>query len=239
MITTHARLLELLSLLQGRQDWAGAELADELGVTTRTLRNDVRRLRELGHDVSARRGPQGGYCLEAGPSLPPLMLDEEEAAAIAVGLRAAALGPTAGMEDATVRALAKIQQVLPPQARDAVRAASASAYMRARPRPGGGLAEDGEVLAELAGACREKKRVVFQSVNEKGRPSRALVEPQQLVNTGQGWHLVGWDATVKAWATFPVGRIRMPRHPMGGHLPARHHSTEGMAAVIDSLRARG
>ena len=122
MLETSARLLRLLSLLQARRDWTGAELATRLGVTTRTIRNDVDRLRELGYPVDARPGVAGGYRLGAGGALPPLLLDDEEAVAVAVGLRTAASGSIAGIEETSVRALAKLQQVLPSRLRHRVSA---------------------------------------------------------------------------------------------------------------------
>ena len=120
MLNTSARLLRLLSLLQARRDWTSAELAGRLGVTTRTIRNDVERLRRLGYPVEARPGVAGGYRLGAGGALPPLLLDDDEAVAVAIGLRTAASGSITGSEETSVRALAKLQQVLP-----AARAAAA------------------------------------------------------------------------------------------------------------------
>src|SRR3954470_8564391 len=127
MLETSARLLRLLSLLQVRRDWSGAELAERLGVSTRTLRTDVERLRALGYPVEARPGVAGGYRLEAGGGLPPPLLDDEEAVAVAVGLRTAAAGGVAGIEETSVRALVKLEQVLPARLRHRVRAGSGAA----------------------------------------------------------------------------------------------------------------
>src|SRR5688572_2765471 len=126
MLETSARLLRLLSLLQARRDWTGRELAERLSVTTRTVRNDVERLRELGYPVDATVGAAGGYRLGAGAALPPLLLDDEEAIAVAVGLRTAANGTVAGIEESSVRALAKLDQVLPSRLRHQVRTLAAA-----------------------------------------------------------------------------------------------------------------
>src|SRR5246127_2329168 len=155
MLETSARLLRLLSLLQNRRDWTSTELATRLGVTTRTIRNDVDRLRELGYPVDARPGVAGGYRLGAGGSLPPLLLDDEEAVAVAIGLRTAANGSVAGIEEASVRALAKLQQLLPSALRRRLRALEAFAV----PVPETGPVVDATTLTTLAAACRDAERV--------------------------------------------------------------------------------
>jgi biotin operon repressor len=149
MLETSARLLRLLSLLQARRDWSGAELADRLGVSTRTVRRDVERLRSLGYPVHATSGTAGGYRLGAGAVLPPLLLDDDEAVAVAVGLRTAAGGSVAGIEETSVRALAKLEQVLPSRLRYRVNALWTSTV----PVPGDGPTVDAEVLTAIAGAC--------------------------------------------------------------------------------------
>ena len=150
MLETSARLLRLLSLMQARRDWTSAELATRLGVTTRTIRNDVGRLRELGYPVDARPGVDGGYRLGAGGALPPLLLDDEEAVAVALGLRTVANGSVAGIEETSVRALAKLQQVLPSRLRRKVSAFQSYVL----PAPSGGPQADPDVLTVIASACR-------------------------------------------------------------------------------------
>src|SRR3954470_4931518 len=151
MLETSARLLRLLSLLQVRRDWSGAELAERLGVSTRTLRTDVERLRALGYPVEARHGVAGGDRLEARGELPPLLLDDEEAVAVAVGLRTAAAGGVAGIEETSVRALVKLEQVLPSRLRHRISAFQASTL----PMPPPGPQVDPDVLTVIAGACRD------------------------------------------------------------------------------------
>src|SRR3954454_8808309 len=179
MLETSARLLRLLSLLQVRREWTGPDLAQRLGVTTRTVRNDVNRLRDLGYPVHAARGVAGGYQLQAGAAMPPLLLDDEEAVAIVVGLRAAAGGMVEGIDDTAVRALSKVVQVMPPRLRrrvEALRSYSVPAVVGpAGPPP------EGELLANLAQACRDAERLRFgyrpRDGDEMGRP----VEPHRLV----------------------------------------------------------
>ncbi len=157
MLETSARLLRLLSLFQARRDWTSAELAARLGVTTRTVRNDVARLRELGYPVDARPGVAGGYRLGTGAALPPLLLDDDEAVAVAIGLRTAASGSIAGIEETSVRALVKLQQVLPPRLRHRVSAFQAYAL----PTPSGGPQADLDVLTVIASACRDHEQLRF------------------------------------------------------------------------------
>src|SRR5215218_6834217 len=157
MLETSARLLRLLSLLQTRRDWTGAELATRLGVTTRTIRNDVDRLRGLGYPVDARPGVAGGYRLGAGGTLPPLLLDDDEAVAVAIGLRTAASGSVAGIEETSVRALAKLQQVLPSRLRH--RVSAFQSYALATPADGPRV--DPDVLTAIAGACRDHEHLRF------------------------------------------------------------------------------
>src|ERR687897_2202366 len=151
MLQTSARLLRLLSLLQARADWSGQELADQLGVTTRTIRNDVERLRDLGYPVHASPGVGGGYRLGVGAVLPPLLLDDDEAVAVAVGLRTAAAGSVTGIQETSVRALAKLEQVLPSRLRHRVNALQSATVEI----PATGPTVDPEVLTTIAGACRD------------------------------------------------------------------------------------
>src|SRR6516225_5604278 len=216
MAETSARLLRLLSLLQARRDWTSAELAGRLGVTTRTIRHDVDRLRGLGYPVNARPGVAGGYRLGAGGSLPPLLLDDEEAVAVAVGLRTAASGSIAGIEETSVRALAKLQQVLPSRLRRRVSAFQAYAL----PIPSRGPQADPDVLTVIAGACRDHERLRFDYRAHSGAASRRSVEPYRLVNYQQRWYLVAWDTERHAWRTFRVDRIK-PRTPAGPRFTPR------------------
>ncbi len=203
MLGTSARLLELLSLLQTRRDWRGAELADRLAVGPRTVRRDIERLRSLGYPVEARRGVTGGYRLAAGASLPPLLLDEGEAVAVVVGLRTAASAGVAGIEETSVRALAKLEQVLPAKVRRRVGAVGSATVTY----PGWGPQVDVGVLAVLAGACRDSERLRLAYRDARGEESRREVEPLSLVSTGRRWYLVAWDCGRTDWRTFRVDRI--------------------------------
>src|SRR5690349_22043257 len=216
MLETSARLLRLLSLLQGRRDWTSAELATRLGVTTRTIRNDVGRLRELGYPVDARPGVAGGYRLGTGGALPPLLLDDEEAVAVAIGLRTAASGPVAGIEETSVRALAKLQQVLPSRLRHKVSAFQSYAL----PVPSVGPQADPDVLTVIAGACRAHERLRFDYEAHSGAASRRTVEPYRLVSSLQRWYLFAWDVDKADWRTFRVDRMR-PKTPTGPRFTAR------------------
>src|SRR6516162_933876 len=216
MLETSARLLRLLSLLQARRDWTGAELAARLAVTTRTIRNDVDRLRGLGYPVDARPGVAGGYRLGTTGALPPLLLDDDEAVAVAVGLRTAASGSVAGIEETSVRALAKLQQVLPSRLRRRVSAFQAYAL----PIPSRGPQVDPDVLTVIAGACRDHERLRFDYRAHSGAASRRSVEPYRLVNYQQRWYLVAWDTERHAWRTFRADRIK-PRTPAGPRFTPR------------------
>jgi predicted DNA-binding transcriptional regulator YafY len=216
MLETSARLLRLLSLLQARRDWTSAELATRLGVTTRTIRNDVDRLRRLGYPVDARPGVAGGYRLGAGGTLPPLLLDDEEAVAVAIGLRTAASGSIAGIEETSVRALAKVQQVLPSRLRHRVSAFRSFAL----PTPSPGPQVDPDVLTVIASACRDHERLRFDYRTHSGATSRRSVEPYRLVNNRRRWLLVAWDIDRDAWRTFRVDRIE-PLTPTGPRFTPR------------------
>jgi predicted DNA-binding transcriptional regulator YafY len=215
MPETSARLLRLLSLLQARRDWTGTELAARLGVTTRTVRHDVDRLRGLGYPVDARPGVAGGYRLGTGGALPPLLLDDEEAVAIAIGLRTAASGSIAGIEETSVRALAKLQHLLPARLRHRV-----SAFQAALPVPSRGPRVDPDVLTMIASACRDHERLRFDYQAHSGTASRREVEPYRLVNDRQHWYLVAWDTDRNAWRTFRADRIE-PRPPAGPRFTPR------------------
>ena len=203
MVRTSARLLKLLSLLQSRRSWTGPELADRLDVAVRTVRRDIERLRGLGYPVQAAPGIAGGYRLGAGAELPPLLLDDEEAVAVAVSLRTAAGGTVAGIEETSVRALAKLEQLLPSRLRRRVGALQTYTISL----PGSPPTADAKVLAAIAAACRDCERLRFRYRTYDGRTSRRTVEPYRLVNLGRRWYLVAWDADRVDWRTFRVDRI--------------------------------
>jgi predicted DNA-binding transcriptional regulator YafY len=221
MWETSARLLRLLSLFQARRDWTGTELAARLGVTTRTIRNDVDRLRGLGYPVDARPGVAGGYRLGTGGALPPLLLDDEEAIAVAVGLRTAANGSIAGIEETSVRALAKLQQLLPARLRHRISAFQSSTV----PMPSPGPRVDPDVLAVIASACRDSERLRFDYRAHSGTASRRSVEPYRLVHHRQRWYLVAWDLDRDDWRTFRVDRLE-PRSPTGPRFTPRQLPTD-------------
>lgn len=202
-----ARLLRLLSLLHGRGHWPGEELAARLGVTARTLRRDVVRLRELGYPVDAVPGSAGGYRLGKGGRLPPLPLDDDEAVAIAVGLRAAATSAVRGVEDAAVAALAKLDAVMPTRLRERVDAVGGATVALSRPD----LPQvDTDVLVALATGCRRGEGLRFRYTGNDGRDSERAVAPLRVVHTGRHWYLVARDRDRDAWRTFRVDRITAP-----------------------------
>jgi predicted DNA-binding transcriptional regulator YafY len=227
MLETSARLLRLLSLLQARRDWTGRELADRLGVTTRTVRNDVDRLRRLGYPVHATPGVAGGYRLGAGAALPPLLLDDDEAVAVAVGLRTAAGGAVTGIEETSLRALAKLEQVLPARLRRRVTALQSSTVAITGPGP----TVDPAVLTAIAGACRDHERLRFDYRDHDGAISRRTVEPHRLVCWGRRWYLVAWDTQRQDWRTFRADRIE-PRTPTGPRFPPRDPPDGDVAAYV-------
>src|SRR5215467_3290422 len=226
MLETSARLLRLLSLLQARRDWTSTELATRLGVTTRTIRNDMGRLRGLGYPVDARPGVAGGYRLGTGGALPPLLLDDGEAVAVAVGLRTAASGSIPGIEETSVRALAKLQQVLPSRLRRRVSAFQACAL----PIPSRGPQTDPDVLTVIAGACRDHERLRFDYRAHSGAASRRSVEPYRLVSDRRRWYLVAWDTDREGWRTFRADRIE-PRTPAGPRFTPRALPSDGEIAA--------
>jgi predicted DNA-binding transcriptional regulator YafY len=205
--TTSSRLLTLLSLLQGRRDWPGSELADRLEVSARTVRRDVERLRSLGYPVESMTGPAGGYQLRAGAAMPPLLLDDDEAIAIAVGLRTAAGGSIVGIEETAVRALVKLEQVLPSHLRRRVQALTAATQTL---NVYGGPTVDPATLTLLAAAVRDHERVRFAYTARDRAGTQREVEPHSLVNAGRRWYLVAYDCNREDWRTFRVDRIESP-----------------------------
>jgi predicted DNA-binding transcriptional regulator YafY len=225
MLETSARLLRLLALLQARRDWPGPELAARLAVSPRTLRRDIDKLRGLGYPVHAVPGTAGGYRLGAGAALPPLLLDDEEAVAVAVGLRTAAGGTITGIEEASVRALAKLEQVLPSRLRHRV----CALHSVTLPLPGAGPPVDPQVLTVIATAARDGLRVRFRYISHDGTESSRAAEPHHLVHTGRRWYLLAWDPAGDGWRTFRADRITSPlitgprfapRDPPGGDAAA-------------------
>ena len=253
--STSSRLLTLLSLLQGRRDWPGDELADRLDVSGRTIRRDIDRLRELGYPVDAMPGPAGGYRLRAGTAMPPLLLDDDEAIAIAVGLRTAAGGSVAGIEETAVRALVKLEQVLPAHLRRRVQALDSATSTLTW---SGGPTVDPQCISLLAAACRDRESVRFAYTARDERTSRREVEPHHLVNAGRRWYLVAWDGAREGWRTFRLDRIARPsvsgrrftaRRVPGGDpaafvakslrsAPARHQARVTVHAPAAELRRR-
>ena len=204
MNETSSRLLELLSLLQARRDWQGAELAERLEVSQRTIRRDVERLRDLGYPVESITGPAGGYRLRAGTAMPPLLLDDDEAIAIAVGLGTAARASVTGIEETAVRALVKLEQVLPAHLRRRVRALGSATIAP----PVAGPTVDPQHLTVIAAACRELECLRFAYRSRDGAESRREVEPHSLVNLGRRWYLVAWDRRREDWRSFRIDRLR-------------------------------
>jgi predicted DNA-binding transcriptional regulator YafY len=216
MTGTSSRLLEMLSLLQARRDWSGADLAGRLEVSQRTIRRDVERLRRLGYPVESLTGRAGGYRLRAGSAMPPLLLDDDEAIAIAVGLRTAAHAAVTGIEETAVRALVKLDQVLPAHLRRRVRALGAATSIP----PAAGPTVDPQHLTVIAAACRDRERLRFGYERRDGTESRREVEPHSLVHQGRRWYLVAWDRGREDWRSFRVDRLTRPS-PSGLRFEAR------------------
>ena len=188
MLDTSTRLLRLLAVLQSRQSWTGTGLAERLEITTRTLRRDVDRLRSLGYTIAAAAGPGGGYQLSRGSVLPPLLLNDEEAIAIAVSLRSA-MDSFAGMSETAVSALMKLNQLLPSRLRKRVGALHAVTVS-----VGSGPVLDADTLTTVAAACRDNRLLTFDYRDRAGRASTRTVEPVRLAHTGnRRWYLVAWD----------------------------------------------
>lgn len=223
MTDTPARLLKLLSLLQTPREWPGGELADRLDVSPRTIRRDIDRLRDLGYPVEASRGSVGGYRLVAGAAMPPLLLDDEEAVAIAVGLRAGAGHAIEGVDEASVRALAKLEQVLPSRLRHRVSALQNATVALTR---GDGSTIDPRTLTTLASAVTGRERLRFAYLSGDGTPSKRLVEPCRLVSAGQRWYLVAYDLGREDWRTFRVDRVGEP-YATGARFAPRPLPVEG------------
>jgi predicted DNA-binding transcriptional regulator YafY len=241
MVLTSARLLRLLSLLQAREFWSGGDLASRLEVTERTLRRDVDRLRSLGYPVHSTSGTAGGYKLGAGASLPPLQLDDDEAIAVAVGLQSAAGGSVAELGEASTRALAKLEQVLPKRLRRRL-ASLRSSIVRLEDK--GPRVKMGDV-SFLATACSDRRTLRFDYRDFKGAATSRTVEPHRIVHTGSRWYLVAWDTSRDDWRTFRIDRLE-GAVATGAHFMTRSspdddvgaYVSRGLAAVSFRIRAK-
>jgi predicted DNA-binding transcriptional regulator YafY len=234
-------LLQVLSLLQARPSWTGTQLAERLGVSARTVRSDIDKLRELGYPVHALPGVGGGYQLTPGAKLPPLLLDDDEATAVAIGLNSATAGAVAGIEEAATRALAKLEQVLPSPLRHRINLLRTSTVI---PKNGGPVVAP-EVLTAIAAACRDQHRLRFDYRTHDGADQRREIEPHRLVHLGRKWYLIGWDPHRADWRTFradrmqpltPTGPRFTPREPPERDLTA--YVTKGVDAALTRYRAR-
>jgi predicted DNA-binding transcriptional regulator YafY len=205
MSETTSRVLQLLGLLQSRRVWGGEELAERLGVTGRSVRRDVERLRDLGYPVHASKGHGGGYQLGAGAALPPLLLDPEEAVAMAVCLRVAAGGSVAGVGESALRALTKLDQVMPSRLRSQV----AAIHDATTTLTHGQTDElvDPDVLMTLARACRDHEHVAAEYVDRGGTTTDRRLEPYQLVTTGRRWYLLCFDRDRDDWRSLRLDRM--------------------------------
>ncbi len=232
MSGTPGRLLQLLSLLQARRDWPGDALAERLEVSPRTVRRDVDRLRDLGYPVRASRGPAGGYRLDAGAELPPLLFDDDQAVALALALQLAAGQGVAA--EAAERALATVRQVLPARLRTRVDAVRVTPL----PPPGGGAPVDPAVLLAVTGAVRARAVLpcdLLVAGRDDGdpRPPRR-VEPHHVLARGGRWYLLAWDLDRDDWRTFRLDRLR-PRTPTGPRFVPRPVPGGDPAAFVAAL----
>ncbi len=231
MLGTSARLLHLLSLFQLRRYWSGAELSRRLEITARTLRRDVDRLRSLGYPVHSTSGAAGGYQLGAGSTIPPLLLNDEEAVAVAIGLRTAANGAISGIEEASLGALLKLEQVMPARLRSRISGLHSFIV------PFGSSADkvDVKTLSVIAGSCRDNQCLRFGYSDRAGSATSRHVEPTGLVHTGRRWYLVAWDLAREDWRTFRVDRIE-PRLASGNRFSPRKPPAKGSCRVCVEIR---
>ncbi len=242
MLTSSSRLLRVLSLLQARSHWAGAELAERLEVHPRTLRRDIDRLRQLGYPIHASSGVAGGYAFRAGQALPPLLLDDDEALAVAIALHTAAAGTVSGIEEGSLRAFVKLQQVMPLRLRKRIDALRDVVLPMETLRP----TVDAGTLAGMAVACRDQLRLAFAYRDSRGQATQREVEPQGLVHVDGRWYLVAWDPARDDWRTFRLDRMEgaaragahfAPRPaPGGGDL--RAYVARSLAGMADAPAAR-
>jgi predicted DNA-binding transcriptional regulator YafY len=216
MRETSARLLQVLTLLQVRDAWSGTDLAERLGVTTRTVRRDIEKLRDIGYPVTAVKGFAGGYKLGVGARVPPLLLDDEEAVAMAITLRTAAASGVSGIGETALRALIKLEQVLPARLRHRVKALKLSMVET----PVSAAPIDAEVLTSIGAACRDHQGLRLDYQRPGGSIDSHIVEPYELITWGSRWYLVAWDKGRADWSTFQVDRIRL-RGPIGPRFTPR------------------
>lgn len=240
-MTTTSRLLNLLSLLQTRRDWPGSLLASRLEISDRTVRRDIDRLREMGYSIQATLGPDGGYRLEAGSELPPLLFDDDQTVAVAVALQtASAVG--VGIEEAAIRALATIRQVMPSRLRHRLDALEITA-IAARPGGGAPMRVAADVLVALANAIRAREVLRFDYAPRGGaaddRPATPprRVEPHHIVTSHGRWYLVAWDLDRQDWRLFSADRIA-PRVPTGPRFTPRQVPGGDVHAFV-SARFKG
>lgn len=227
-----ARLLRLLTLLESRSRWPGPELCDRLAVSARTLRYDMDKLRGLGYAVHAEPGVGGSYALRPGVILPPLLLDDEEVIALAIGLRASAGNP--GLGEAAATALLKLEQVMPWRLRGRVNAVRSFTATTGESGP----STDPDTVVFLTGACRDRRRVSFDYAGADGATSRREVEPARLVQMGRQWYLQAFDPSRDAWRSFRLDRMTL-RHPEGARFPARPAPpASSLSAHTDAYYAR-
>jgi predicted DNA-binding transcriptional regulator YafY len=234
MANTSGRMLRLLSLLQTHRYWPGAELSERLEVSARTLRRDIDRLRDLGYQVDAVRGVAGGYQLRAGGSLPPLLLEDEEAVAIAVGLRTAAAGAVQGMEESSIQALTKVLSLMPPRLSrrmDALQSQTVPAPMR-------GPSVDAGILTTLAQGCRDDETVRFAYTARGAEETQRHVEPHRLVSLGRRWYLVAYDRDRQGWRSFRVDRVREAELSGVRYRPRELPAEDALAFVQEGIAAR-
>jgi predicted DNA-binding transcriptional regulator YafY len=227
MLSTSERLLRVLTLLESRRDWSGTQLAQHLEVSTRTVRNDMVRLRALGYPVEAAPGVAGGYRLGAGTALPPLLLDDDEAVAVAVALRSTTGGGVAGIEETSIRALVKLEQVLPMRLRRRVNALQAYTV----PVSFSGPTVEPQLLSTIAAACRDYEVLRIDYRKHDGTESTRSVEPYRLVHMGRRWYLVAWDRDRRAWRTFRVDRLQL-RTPNGPRFTPRELPADDIGEYV-------
>lgn len=231
MPTTSTRVLRLLSLLQAQREWSGADLSERLEVNVRTIRRDAERLRELGYSIDSFSGPGGGYRLGAGTRTPPLLLEDDEALAVALALSAFA-GAFRGTTDPSLSALVKLDQLLPARLKRQWQALKSVTLALS----GKADAVDPATMTKLASACRDERIVTFTYRDGANRESRREVEAMRLVHTGHRWYLVGWDMLRQAWRTFRLDRIEArPAPTLGGKFSPRQPPEDFASLVSRSL----
>ncbi len=242
MLDTSARLLRLLTLFQTRRFWPGQELAERLEVTSRTLRRDVDRLRSLGYPVTATPGVAGGYQLGAGASLPPLQLDDDEALAVSIALGIVTSSTVTGVDEAALRALVKLERVLPSRLRHRASALRAAIQPLSRSGP----RVESSLLSALASACGDRLQCRFRYTSKDARASQRTVDPAGLVHTGHRWYLVAWDTDREDWRTFRADRIagkvsvgeRYSPRPLPNDGDLRQYVSQSVAVGVYGHQAR-